>query len=256
MEGTQLSAAAPQQRGQVIVARRHQQVVGTAGVAGGRRARAGGAGLVIMESTKVERRGCGTVGDHPYFLAQLGGVVCSTCAPAGSPRVARDTDVALNAVRVSDLTRGLAGIPGRAHVMVFDLAHAVALLALHHVAAREHQVDVIGLSGLITPSLDEMVHIAREMKRLNMHIPLLIGGATTSRMHTAVKIAPEYDKGVVHVLDASRSVTVAGSLLSNEQKQQTRFQFLIIHLGHQIFLFRLFGQGAAMQFAASAFYQI
>jgi 5-methyltetrahydrofolate--homocysteine methyltransferase len=85
--------------------------------------------------------------------------------------------------------------------------------------ARREKVDMIGLSGLITPSLDEMVHIAREMKRQNMDLPLLIGGATTSRMHTAVKIAPEYDKGVVHVLDASRSVTVAGSLLNKEQKQ-------------------------------------
>ena len=84
--------------------------------------------------------------------------------------------------------------------------------------AQKHQVDIIGLSGLITPSLDEMVHIAREMKRLNMNTPLLIGGATTSRMHTAVKIAPEYDNGVVHVLDASRSVTVAGSLLNKELK--------------------------------------
>lgn len=84
--------------------------------------------------------------------------------------------------------------------------------------AEKEQVDIIGLSGLITPSLDEMVHIAKEMKRRNMHQPLLIGGATTSRMHTAVKIAPEYDNGVIHVLDASRSVTVAGSLLSDEQK--------------------------------------
>jgi 5-methyltetrahydrofolate--homocysteine methyltransferase len=84
--------------------------------------------------------------------------------------------------------------------------------------ARKNNVDIIGLSGLITPSLDEMVHIAKEMKRLNMNIPLLIGGATTSRMHTAVKIAPEYNDGVVHVLDASRSVTVAGSLLSKDQK--------------------------------------
>lgn len=86
--------------------------------------------------------------------------------------------------------------------------------------AREKQVAIVGLSGLITPSLDEMVHIAREMKRQQMDIPLLIGGATTSRMHTAVKIAPEYDEGVVHVLDASRSVTVAGSLLSKEQKKE------------------------------------
>lgn len=84
--------------------------------------------------------------------------------------------------------------------------------------AQKHQVDMIGLSGLITPSLDEMVHIAKEMKRLNMQIPLLIGGATTSRMHTAVKIAPQYDNGVIHVLDASRSVTVAGSLLNKDQK--------------------------------------
>jgi 5-methyltetrahydrofolate--homocysteine methyltransferase len=84
--------------------------------------------------------------------------------------------------------------------------------------AKKHQVDIIGLSGLITPSLDEMVHIGKEMKRLKMDIPLLIGGATTSRMHTAVKIAPEYDFGVVHVLDASRSVTVAGTLLNKDSK--------------------------------------
>jgi 5-methyltetrahydrofolate--homocysteine methyltransferase len=84
--------------------------------------------------------------------------------------------------------------------------------------AEKEGVDMIGLSGLITPSLDEMVHIAREMKRRNMDIPLLIGGATTSKMHTAVKIAPEFEHGVIHVLDASRSVTVAGSLLSRDQK--------------------------------------
>lgn len=85
--------------------------------------------------------------------------------------------------------------------------------------AKEKNVDIIGLSGLITPSLDEMVHIAREMKRQHFEVPLLIGGATTSRMHTAVRIAPEYDHGVMHVLDASRSVTVAGSLLNKETKQ-------------------------------------
>ncbi len=83
--------------------------------------------------------------------------------------------------------------------------------------AINHKVDVIGLSGLITPSLDEMVHIAHEMKRRNFSIPLLIGGATTSRMHTAVKIAENYHHGVLHVLDASRSVTVVSDLL-NENK--------------------------------------
>ncbi len=80
--------------------------------------------------------------------------------------------------------------------------------------ALDENVDIIGLSGLITPSLDEMVHVAKEMKRRGMKQPLLIGGATTSRMHTAVKIAPQYDNGVVYVLDASRSVTTAGMLLN------------------------------------------
>ena len=86
-------------------------------------------------------------------------------------------------------------------------------------AAIKENADIIGLSGLITPSLDEMVHIAKEMKRRGMKQPLLIGGATTSRIHTAVRIAPEYDNGIVHVLDASRSVTVAGSLLNKELKE-------------------------------------
>lgn len=87
-------------------------------------------------------------------------------------------------------------------------------------AAIKEKADIVGLSGLITPSLDEMVHVAKEMKRRNMNLPLLIGGATTSRMHTAVKIEPEYDNGVVYVLDASRSVTTVGSLLSAEQKPE------------------------------------
>jgi 5-methyltetrahydrofolate--homocysteine methyltransferase len=105
--------------------------------------------------------------------------------------------------------------------------------------AKKHKVDIIGLSGLITPSLDEMVHIAHEMKRQQMNIPLLIGGATTSRMHTAVKIAPEYENGVVHVLDASRSVTVAGSLLNAETKNnfieeiQSEYDKLKIDFGNK-----------------------
>lgn len=85
--------------------------------------------------------------------------------------------------------------------------------------AEKFGADIIGLSGLITPSLDEMVHVAHEMKRRKMSQPLLIGGATTSRMHTAVKIAPQYDNGVVYVLDASRSVTVVGNLLNREQRK-------------------------------------
>jgi len=84
--------------------------------------------------------------------------------------------------------------------------------------AVAEKADLIGLSGLITPSLDEMAHVAREMQRLGMKLPLLIGGATTSRAHTAVKIAPHYEQPVVHVLDASRAVPVATSLLSDENK--------------------------------------
>ncbi len=86
-------------------------------------------------------------------------------------------------------------------------------------AAVEHDVDMVGLSGLITPSLDEMVAVATEMKRRGMNLPLLIGGATTSRQHTAVKIAPTYDEPVVHVLDASRAVNTVASLLDGEQKK-------------------------------------
>jgi len=84
--------------------------------------------------------------------------------------------------------------------------------------ARRIGADVIGLSGLITPSLDEMVHVAKEMKRQGFTVPLLVGGATTSPAHTAVKVAPEYPHGVVHVLDASRVVNVVSALLSPEQK--------------------------------------
>ncbi len=84
--------------------------------------------------------------------------------------------------------------------------------------AKEVRADIIGLSGLITPSLDEMVHVAREMERQHFKVPLLIGGATTSRAHTAIKIAPHYSEPVVHILDASRAVPVTSSLLSEDQR--------------------------------------
>ncbi|WP_197486127.1 B12-binding domain-containing protein, partial [Oleiphilus sp. HI0061] len=86
-------------------------------------------------------------------------------------------------------------------------------------AAKEHNVDIIGVSGLITPSLDEMVHIAKELQREGLDIPLMIGGATTSKAHTAVKIEPQYQNNIsVYVTDASRSVSVATSLLSDTQR--------------------------------------
>lgn len=119
---------------------------------------------------------------------------------------------------VHDIGKNIVGVVlGCNGYDIIDLGVMVATDKILDTAQKEN-VDIIGLSGLITPSLDEMVHVAHEMKRRGLTQPLLIGGATTSRMHTAVKIAQQYDNGVVHVLDASRSVTVAGSLLSKEQK--------------------------------------
>ena len=87
-------------------------------------------------------------------------------------------------------------------------------------AAVDEDADVVGLSGLITPSLDEMVHVAREMERRDMQLPLLIGGATTSKQHTAVRIAPEYSALVAHVLDASRAVDVISRVVDRDAREE------------------------------------
>ncbi len=121
---------------------------------------------------------------------------------------------------VHDIGKNIVGVVlGCNGYDIIDLGVMVPTDKILETAKRE-KVAVIGLSGLITPSLDEMVHVAREMKRQDFEVPLLIGGATTSRMHTAVKSAPEFERGVVHVLDASRSVTVVGNLLNADQKPE------------------------------------
>lgn len=104
----------------------------------------------------------------------------------------------------------------------FDVIDLGVMVACDQIleTAKLKGADVIGLSGLITPSLDEMVHVAKEMQRLDYHVPLLIGGATTSAKHTAVKIAPHYDRPVVHVVDASLSVPVVENLLDETRKAQ------------------------------------
>lgn len=119
---------------------------------------------------------------------------------------------------VHDIGKNIVGVVlGCNGYEIFDLGVMVPPEKILETAKAE-QVDMIGLSGLITPSLDEMVYVAKEMQRLEMSQPLLIGGATTSRVHTAVKIEPQYEGAeVIHVLDASRSVTVAGSLLGKER---------------------------------------
>jgi 5-methyltetrahydrofolate--homocysteine methyltransferase len=120
---------------------------------------------------------------------------------------------------VHDIGKNIVGVVlGCNGYDIIDLGVMVSMDRILDTAVKE-KADIIGLSGLITPSLDEMVYVAREMKRRNLHLPLMIGGATTSRMHTAIRIAPEYEEGVVHVLDASRSVTVAGSLLNETLKK-------------------------------------
>ncbi|SPP65397.1 methionine synthase [Nitrospira lenta] len=138
---------------------------------------------------------------------------------------------------VHDIGKNIVGVVlGCNNYEVIDLGVMVScdkILA----AAKELKVDVIGLSGLITPSLDEMVHVAKEMTREGFTVPLLIGGATTSKAHTAVKIAPSYTPSVVHVLDASRAVGVVGSLISPSQKpgfvQQVRDDYERMRQAHQ-----------------------
>jgi 5-methyltetrahydrofolate--homocysteine methyltransferase len=117
---------------------------------------------------------------------------------------------------VHDIGKNIVGVVlGCNNYQIIDLGVMVPCEKILN-TAREHGAHMIGLSGLITPSLDEMVHVAREMAREGFKIPLLIGGATTSRIHTAVKIAPAYPEPVVHVLDASRAVGVVGNLINPE----------------------------------------
>jgi 5-methyltetrahydrofolate--homocysteine methyltransferase len=120
---------------------------------------------------------------------------------------------------VHDIGKNIVGVVLQCNNFeVIDLGVMVSCEEILRVA-KEREVDIIGLSGLITPSLDEMVHVAREMQRLDFHLPLMIGGATTSKAHTAVKIEPQYkNDAVVYVPDASRSVSVASNLLSDELK--------------------------------------
>src|SRR5262245_59951813 len=119
---------------------------------------------------------------------------------------------------VHDLGKNIVSVvPGCTSYDIVDLGVMVPADKILQTAIDEH-ADVVGLSGLITPSLDEMVYVAKEMTRRHFSLPLLIGGATTSRQHTAVKVAPEYDGTTVHVLDASRVVDVVASLLSDERR--------------------------------------
>ena len=138
---------------------------------------------------------------------------------------------------VHDIGKNIVGVVlGCNNYEVIDLG---VMVPCEHIlaTAREQKADIVGLSGLITPSLDEMVHVAKEMTREGFVVPLLIGGATTSKAHTAVKIAPSYEPSVVHVLDASRAVGVVGSLMNREQReafvQKIRGDYERVRQAHQ-----------------------
>ena len=141
-------------------------------------------------------------------------------AAGGAAEVSSKGKIVMATVKgdVHDIGKNIVGVVlGCNSYEVIDLGVMVPAAKILQTAIDE-KADLVGLSGLITPSLDEMVFVAKEMERLKMHLPLLIGGATTSRQHTAVKIAPEFGQTTVHVLDASRVVDVVSNLLSDERR--------------------------------------
>ncbi len=157
----------------------------------------------VVKSARVMKKAVAYL--LPYLEAEK--------ASSGSRRTAGKVLLATVKGDVHDIGKNIVGVVlGCNNYEVLDLGVMVASDRILK-TAKEQNVDLIGLSGLITPSLDEMVHVGREMEREGLRIPLLIGGATTSPLHTALKIAPAYSRPVVHVSDASRAVQVVGSLL-------------------------------------------
>ncbi len=161
----------------------------------------------VVKSARVMKRAVAYL--QPYLEAEK-----SDCAAQAAGRILMATVKG----DVHDIGKNIVGVVLQCNnYEVIDLGVMVPAETILR-EARDKRVDIIGLSGLITPSLDEMVHLARELTRQGFDIPVMIGGATTSLVHTAVKIAPEYVHGVIYVPDASRAVGVASALLSPEQK--------------------------------------
>jgi 5-methyltetrahydrofolate--homocysteine methyltransferase len=159
----------------------------------------------VVKSARVMKKAVAFL--EPYILAE-----------GGTEESKKNASVLLATVKgdVHDIGKNIVGVVlGCNNYKIIDLGVMVSADKIIDTAIAE-KVNIIGLSGLITPSLDEMVHVAKEMERRGLKIPLLIGGATTSKIHTAVKIAPAYSSSVVHVIDASRSVPVVSSLVSAE----------------------------------------
>ncbi|MBN8445797.1 MAG: methionine synthase [Gammaproteobacteria bacterium] len=163
----------------------------------------------VVKSARVMKKAVAYL--QPYIEAEKAGSGASTQGKVLMATVKGD---------VHDIGKNIVGVVLQCNnYEVIDLGVMVPCATLLQ-KAKELNVDIIGLSGLITPSLDEMVHVAKEMTRLGFTIPLLIGGATTSKAHTAIKIAPNYEHGVVYVPNASRSVSVVQSLISPTQKPE------------------------------------
>ncbi len=166
----------------------------------------------VVKSARVMKKAVAYL--TPYMEAE------KAAAAAAGEEVRAQGKIVLATVKgdVHDIGKNIVGVVLACNnYEVIDMGVMVAAEKILE-RAKEVKADIIGLSGLITPSLDEMVQVAREMERQGFKIPLLVGGATTSRAHTAVKIAPHYSEPVVHVLDASRAVPVTTSLLSEEGK--------------------------------------
>ncbi len=168
----------------------------------------------VVKSARVMKRAVAHL--QPFMEAEKAAVL----AAGGEVRAQGKVLMATVRGDVHDIGKNIVGVVlGCNNFEVIDLGVMVSCDKILE-EARKHQVDVIGLSGLITPSLEEMIYVAREMERQQMRQPLLIGGATTSRVHTAVKIAPAYAHPVVHVLDASRAVPVVSALINPEQRRE------------------------------------
>ncbi len=166
----------------------------------------------VVKSARVMKRAVATL--LPFIEAE------KASGESGESQAAGKILLATVKGDVHDIGKNIVGVVlGCNNYEVIDLGVMVPTERILNEAEKQ-KVDVVGLSGLITPSLEEMIHVAAEMKRRNMNQPLLIGGATTSMIHTAVKIEPGYSEPVVHVKDASRSVAVVSALLSKEQKPE------------------------------------
>jgi 5-methyltetrahydrofolate--homocysteine methyltransferase len=160
----------------------------------------------VVKSARVMKQGVAYL--EPYMDAERSGSVAKAKGKMVIATVKGD---------VHDIGKNIVGVVARCNN--YDVIDLGVMVPADKILARavEEKADIVGLSGLITPSLDEMVHVAKEMQRLDMKQPLLIGGATTSRQHTAIKVAPHYDYPVVHVADASRVVGVMSDLLDHDR---------------------------------------